>query len=254
MNFDPSILDFRSSRFHELCGANGELTETGKKWVDELWREWQRSTYIRGFIGNKTTEKGHIVEQSAIDRMARVFGWGPTIKSSKEFRDHIGTGHPDVWKPAIGARADAKSSWWDDTFPLTHTKLKNKAYDIQAKRYCMQAGVSDWWVVYCLENTPEKLVVDEAQRLWKESGEIGFIMKRGEFVSPKAEQFYDQVKTLHTFDHLADWERVKPFKVELTNADVVYFNQIHDKAKEHALTLHENYQKHKEFIESLKLA
>lgn len=295
--FDPSVLDFRSSRFADLCGsvkkteltdkqketllkfektegikitikqqeewdrlvakrdAAPELDDTAKKWVQQLFREWRRMTYTKGFTGSKHTEKGNTCEQSAIDRVARVMGWGPTIKSSAEFRDAIGTGHPDIWKPRMGARADVKCSWSDETFPLFDDVLKTALYVWQAKRYCMQANVPDWWVIYCLENTPEPLVMQEAARLWKASGNTGYLTTRsGDFINNEARMFYEQTKDLHTFDHLADWERVKPFKVVLTNDDVVFSEKRVQMGRDYAETLFTEYNEHKLFIESLKVA
>lgn len=291
--FDSSVLDFRASRFSDLCGSikkieltptqlqniqkyensqkaltptqeadfkklkekrdkEHELDDTAKKWVQELFRAWRRETYSKGFTGSKHTEKGNFCEPAAIDRVARVMGWGPTIKSSKEFRDAIGTGHPDIWKPAIRARADVKCSWSDATFPLFDTVLKNIVYTWQAKRYCMQGNVPDWWVVYCLENTPDPLILQEAQRLWKESGETGYILKGDDFVSNNAKLFYEQTKALHNFDHLADWERVKPFLVTLSNDDVVFMKKRDEMARNYAKTLFNDYNEHKLFIEQLK--
>lgn len=231
-----------------------ELDDTAKKWVQELFRTHLRSTYTKGFTGSKHTEKGNSCEQSAIDRVARVMGWGPTIKSSKEFHDNIGTGHPDIWKPAIGSRADVKCSWTDATFPLFDDRLKNTTYEWQGKRYCMQAGVPDWWIIYCLENTPEPIVLQEAQRLWKESGNAGYILKGEDFVSKDAKLFYDETKALHNFDHLADWERVKPFKVTLTDADVTFADKRVQMSREYAGKLFEDYKKHELQIKSLKTA
>lgn len=252
VSFDPSTLDFRSSRFGDLCGEKG-LGTTGEDWVYELVIEELRKTYIPGFSGNKHTEKGNLVEQSAIDRWCNIIGWGPTIKSSVEFRDHIGTGHPDIWKPRIDARADMKSVWTEKTFPWRDSELKNKKYLYQALRYCMQANVPDWWVVYVLENTPDHLVLLEANQLWKASGESGYIKDRhGDFVSPAAAQFYDQVKTLHTFDHLPDWRRVKPFKVTLTDKDITFIEKRAEMAREYAKQLFKADIKHEQYIKSLR--
>ena len=296
MKFDPQTLDFRASRFADLCGSVNriELTakqketlekyedqinsgkpltanqrdehfrlfqkklakpcldDTAKKWVQELFREEVRRTYNSGFKGNKTTEKGNMCEQAAIDRVARVMGFGATIKSSAEFKDNIGPGHPDIYKPKFKIGADVKCSWTDNTFPLFDYKLKNYGYEIQGKRYCHLSGLTEWWIVYSLENTPEHIVIQEAQRLWKESGESGYLLANGEFASPAAEAFYEQTKSLHSFDHLADWERVKPFKVVLTDEDVTLFEKRAEMAREYAQKLFEEYQQHKNYIETIK--
>jgi hypothetical protein len=207
------LTDLQKKELEELEAKSktpNKLSEGGKKIVQQIFREKIRKTYDSNF-SNKYTEKGHEVETEAINRIARVNGWGLYLNANTidyEVSDELGIGHPDV-RPINGIGFDAKSSWSDSTFPLFEDELKDKNYTWQAKRYAMMTNLSFWYVCYSLENTPEHLVIREALNLWKKSNEIGEM----------TDEFLDKVRKLHNFDHLSDKERVKTFRVDLTEQD-----------------------------------
>jgi hypothetical protein len=192
--------------------AEPALNQGGKTLVQNIFREVVRGTYKQNF-SNKYTEKGNSnCENTAIDRIAKVNGWGSFLNANKlgiELKDHIGVAHPDAIKTNIRIGFDAKSSFTDETFPLFDNELKETNYIWQAKRLAMMANFDKWFIAYSLENTPEHLVVKHAWELWRKSGNDGEL----------TDSFLDDVRGLHTFDHLADWERVKTFEIAFTNED-----------------------------------
>ena len=214
--------------------ARPELNQGGKTLIQNIFRETIRGTYKQSF-SNKYTKKGNEVENHAINRIAKVNGWGSFLNANKlgiKLQDHIGIGHPDAIKTEMRLGFDAKASFTDETFPLFESELKEVDYIWQAKRLAMMAGFDNWYIAYSLENTPESLVIKHAWELWRKSGNDGEL----------EDSFLDEVRGLHTFDHLADWERVKTFEVKLTNDDVLliekraqmgrdYFDELVDKYK-----------------------
>lgn len=197
----------------EKRDAQPELNQGGKTLIQNIFRETVRGTYKQS-LSNKYTKKGNEVENHAINRIAKVNGWGSFLNANKlgiELKDNIGIGHPDAIKTEMRLGFDAKSSFTDETFPLFETELKESDYIWQAKRLAMMAGFDNWYICYSLENTPESLVIKHAWELWRKSGNGGEL----------EDSFLDEVRALHTFDHLADWERVKTFEVKLTNDDVL---------------------------------
>jgi len=199
--------------------------EGGKSLVKRIFNENIRNTY-RQNVESAYTIKGNELENFAVQRIAKVNGWGFCIKNTQTFQDEIGFGTPDVFKEKAKLGFDAKCSFTDETFPLWDSELKNTNYIWQDKRYAMLCGLDNWYTCYSLENSPEESIIKHAWQLLRKSGE-----------ETMNDAFIDEVRALHNFDHLADWERVKTFEVKLTSEDVAiakmaaklgreYFNEL----------------------------
>lgn len=210
-----------------------ELSAGGKTLIQSMFNELVRGIK-RKEISTNQTEKGLIVEDSAINRIAKVNGWGHFINANKlgiELRDKYGIGHPDAIKTNIRIGFDAKSSYSGDTFPLWENTLINMLYLWQARRLAMMAGFEEWYIGYSLENTPEHLVIKEAKSLWYQSNlfhDHGHLFNNEFDLTPvgeKQKQHLNDVFERHNFDHLADWERVKTFTVTCTSEDVKLMSQ-----------------------------
>jgi len=227
--------------------APPELDVTARSWVEELFNENVRRIVYPNFSSIQT-DHGNAAESSAIKRIAKVNGWGTCLKSTATLFDKYGNGHPDNWKPSINFGFEAKCSFTGKSFPLFHTELKNTDYKHQVKRYMMMAqsmghNVESWPVCYSLENASDEVVMSHAQNLWKESGNSGFITDReGNYKSPLARQFYDMTKEMHTFDHLADWERVKTFYVHLIPSDIELYTKRAEMGLAYYAELEEKYK------------
>lgn len=206
------------------------LGDGGKSLVKRIFNENVRNTY-RQNVESAYTIKGNELENFAIQRIARVNGWGICVKNTETFQDAIGFGTPDVYKPKIKLGFDAKCSFTDETFPLWDNELKNTNYIWQDKRYAMLCGLDSWFTAYSLENSPEDAIIKHAWQLLKKSGE-----------TQMTDSFIDEVRSLHNFDHLADWERVKTFEVKLTDEDVKLAETACKLAREYYGQLLETYQ------------
>jgi hypothetical protein len=237
LNIKSTDVLFRTYNFGELMtGERGNkegFGDTAKKLVKNLFNEMIRNT-TKLSISNKYTSKGTELEDSAINRIAKVNGWGFFINANKlgiELKDDIGIGHPDGYKESI-IGFDAKCSYTDDTFPLFDKELKNTNYIWQAKRLAMMSNLDKWYVCYSLENTPMNLVINDAWKLWKEGG------NEGQFT----ESFLDEVIQMHNFDHLADWERIKTFEVKCTSDDIDLINKRAEMARNYFMELVDIYK------------
>lgn len=212
--------------------AKPELDATGKALIEQLHRELIRGTYTPK-VESDYLKKGLAVELHAITRIANVNGWGLCRRyDGLPKRDEIGEGTPDVFKEKTLLGFDAKSSFTDKTFPLWWDELKEKKYEIQAKRYAMIFGVDEWYVCYSLENSPEHIVLKDAWKLWRDAGMDG----------QPSESFIDDVRGLHVFDNLADWERVKTFTVKLTEDDRKFFTKRAEMGRDYFDVLLDKYK------------
>lgn len=230
-------IQFRTYSFGELMtgerGNKDGFGDTAKKHVQKIFRELVRGTRDMS-IDTKYMAKGIEQEDLAINRIAKVNGWGSFLNANKlgiELKDHIGVGHPDAIKTSMRLGFDAKCSFTDESFPLHQTELKETNYIWQAKRLAMMAGFDNWYICYSLENTPDHLIIKDAWSLWK----------KGENEGELTESFLEEVRQMHNFDHLADWERVKTFEVKLTNEDVKLINKRAEMARNYFDELMDGY-------------
>ena len=229
---------YRTYNFGELMtgerGNKSGFGETAKKHVQKIFRELVRGTRDLS-ITTKYMEKGIEQEDLAINRITKVNGWGAVLNANKlgiELKDQYGTGHPDAIKIATRLGFDAKCSFTDETFPLHIEELNNTNYIWQAKRLAMMAGFDSWFVCFSLENTPEHLIVKEAWKLWRDGFNDGEL----------SDSFLDEVRQMHTFDHLPDWARVKTFEVKCTSDDIALAYSRAEIGRDYFMELLENYK------------
>ncbi len=226
-----------------------ELSAGGKTLIQSIFNEKVRGIKSKDITTNQM-EKGNIVEDSAINRIAKVNDWGHFINANKlgiELKDKYGIGHPDALKTNIRIGFDAKASYSGETFPLWLKDLKEQLYVWQARRLAMMAEFDKWYIGYSLENTPEHIVISEAKKLWYGSSlfhDHGHLFNNEHDLTPvgeKQKQHLNDVFERHNFDHLADWERVKTFEVICSSDDVKLMSQRAELGRDYFDKLMEDY-------------
>jgi hypothetical protein len=155
-------------KFQIRCSAIGQLMTNSKK-KDEVLGETAK-TYLKAWLKsrlyNKKSEhdsvytmKGKINEDEAIDMVAKRFGYNLLIKNTVEYTDHpFLRGTPDILPGNDSKVFDVKNSWSWETFPLFESEIPTIGYDYQLKGYMELTGRKEGYVVYCLTNTPDKLI------------------------------------------------------------------------------------------------
>jgi hypothetical protein len=119
---------------------------------------------------NKYVEKGIENEKSAIEMAKDNYGWlfVDVDKIKPRLVNDFIAGEPDVLTDTV--LADVKCSWDATTF---HWTLKdgdcpNKAYFYQMQCYMWLTNRQEAELVYCLTDTPERLIYDETRReVWR---------------------------------------------------------------------------------------
>jgi len=134
------------------------LSKTCTSYLD-LWIKeqlYERRKEIKG----KFLDKGNIMEQDALDLVAKKLGIGILEKNEKHYEDDFFTGTPD----AIPGQCvvDTKCSWDFSTFPLLQEGIENKDYAAQLQGYMRLTGKKSAKLVYCLLDTPMHLIKREA--------------------------------------------------------------------------------------------
>lgn len=148
------LIDLRRKR-----DAKCKLTDSSKKYLEKI--VWEEVTGRRQVLTAKYLDKGIQVEEKSISLYSRInksFFRKNTERKHNEFFE----GEPDNAKDII---RDIKSSWSYKTFPLTETKINNSDYEWQVQIYMDLFRLKKAELIYCLVDTPFKLLNEEIRRM-----------------------------------------------------------------------------------------
>jgi len=110
------------------------------------------------FRGNRATEKGNEVEQSAIEFMnvQLLKAW---VKSEEELTyGDLVKGHPDIVDYDDCEVIDIKCPETKDSFPETVEDAENSDYTWQVRMYILMKGWTKGKIIHVLMSTPEEMV------------------------------------------------------------------------------------------------
>ena len=112
-------------------------------------------------IKSKYLDKGNIMEQDALDAVARNLDIGIILKNEEHYEDEFFTGTPDAVPNDVVI--DTKCSWDYTTFPLLHKEIKDKDYKAQLQGYMHLTKKTEAKLVHVLLDTPMHLIEREAR-------------------------------------------------------------------------------------------
>jgi hypothetical protein len=144
-----------------------ELGETAKSHLIECYvsKKYGRNKDVT----NKFIEKGLLAEEDSFDLYTLVKD-KLFIKNEKTFENDFFIGTPDIVDGNL--IVDIKTSWDIFTFFSVIGKPINKMYYWQLQSYMDLTGANEAKLVYCLVNTPFKLVEDQKKKLMWTMGVI----------------------------------------------------------------------------------
>ncbi len=148
----------------EKRDAPDELAKTVKTYLEKIHKEilFKRSSELR----SKYCDKGIQVEEKSISLYSDV-NKKAFFKNKERFYNEYITGEPDNKNAKV---RDIKSSWDYETFPFYETEITNNDYDLQLFGYEWLTKLHEAELIYCLIDTPIKIINDEIRRLdWKEN-------------------------------------------------------------------------------------
>lgn len=156
-------------------------------------------------ITNQYIEKGLVAEEDSLDLYSVVKGQ-VFVNNTETFRNDYFVGTPDIVLPK--QVIDIKTSWDIFTFFNQLAKPLNKDYFWQLQAYMDLLGAHEAKLVYCLVNTPLKLVEDQKRKL----------LYTMAVIDPDADQAYldacQMVDKNSTFDDIPQTDRYIEFTIQ----------------------------------------
>lgn len=138
------------------------LNDAAKKYLDKLI--WEELTGRRETLIAKYLDKGIQVEEKSISLYSRVTN-KLFLKNKDRKENEFFNGECDNAQRKI---RDIKSSWSFSTFPLQDTEITNAGYKWQLDAYMDLWSFRESELIYCLVDTPFKLIEDELKRMdWR---------------------------------------------------------------------------------------
>lgn len=179
------------------------LSETSKDYLKQWYIE-EKYGRIKE-IDSKFLQKGLQAEENSISLLNEFF-----LKNGREiflkknptfFENDFITGTPDlILSDEI---FDIKTSWDLFTFPFFDKECENKAYYYQLQGYMALTGKKKASLCYCLVNTPENIIFEEARKISFKNGTGGEI----------TDELEAEVRKNHTFDDIPLEERIRIFDI-----------------------------------------
>jgi hypothetical protein len=157
------LFKIRASAAGKLMTNARSKKETLSATTKSYLHEWSKEQ-IYGFrkeINSKYLNKGLLMEDQAIDKSIEWLDLEFAIKNEKFFEDDYFKGTPDLIVNDVVY--DIKCSWDAFTFPLFDNDIPNNDYYYQLQVYMHLTGCKKAVLTYCLLNTPESLVYEEAR-------------------------------------------------------------------------------------------
>ncbi len=205
MNFDNYI--FRASALGNIVSKSGKFTDGNKTYIEETFVGAIHN--VRKEISSKYMEKGLFEEESGITLLNQtIYPKSILVKNKERKTNDFITGEADCIKDGIVY--DIKNAWDKFTFgksDLTHN------YKWQLVGYMWLWEVQPSRLFYCLNNTPEHILVGEERKLFYSGNFLTFEDK--EYLAK-----CEELRKRHNYDNMKLYERFKLWDVQLLEGDI----------------------------------
>ncbi len=220
--------------------AKPELSKTAKTYLEELHRAefYGRTNHIESAY----IDKGLQVESKSITLYSEFTN--QFFKSNKERKSNDYICGVTDFVPTDKIR-EIKSSFSLNSFPMYDTKPTNQDYIWQCQSYMWLHGLNQAELIYCLVDTPYKIIDDELRRLdWK----CHLFGIDGEIQSEEAKEVVVEVVSNHIFT----LDGLKEYCQQSSNVHIEWFTdfvEIEEKVRVKIFDIEFNPK----MIESLKI-
>jgi hypothetical protein len=217
---------FRCSALGNIVSKSGKFTDGNKTYIDEVFAGIVHN--CRKEVNSKFFEKGLFEEESGITLLNQTLYKNSLVLKNKERKENdFIHGEADCIKDGIVY--DIKNAW--DCFTFEKAELTHN-YKWQLVGYAWLWGLDKARLFYCLNNTPEHLILDEERMLFYK-GNYG-TFENQDYVN----DCFD-LRKKHTHDNKPLQERFKCFDVEVLESDIESLKQSVVKAREYMNELFE---------------
>ena len=192
---DKQLSDWGS--LYDKKNAKPKLTDGAKTYLEKL--VWEEITGKREEIKSKYLDKGIMAEEKSITLYSKVTD-KIFFKNSERKTNQFFTGEVDN---AQGKIRDIKTSWSFSSFPIREKVIPNKMYEWQLDVYMDLWDIPESELIYCLVDTPNKLINDELRRMdW----EHDIIDGNGDIRDDKRDLVVESVSNLiYTYEGLEEF-------------------------------------------------
>lgn len=234
MNFEN--YEFRCSAIGKILSKSGKFTDGNKTYIEEVFAGVIHN--VQKEINSKFFEKGLFEEESGITLLQNTLHKGELILKNKQ-RKHNGFIHGEFdCITKSGIVYDIKNAW--DCFTFEKSDLTHD-YKWQLISYAWLTGAKKARLFYCLNDTPEHILVQEEKKLFYS----------GNYIHTEDSNYINNCNELrkkHIHSHKPLEERFKVWDIEFTDDDFecikqavinarVYLQELYDKRQ---LRLKEN--------------
>jgi len=198
------LFKIRASACGKIMGKKG-LGKTGETYCKDWLKGKIYDRHVE--IKSKYLEKGTILEDNSLDKVAKNLGLGILIKNDKSYSNEWVTGMPDAILK--GPIIEVKNSWSWATFPLIETEISNIDYYWQPQCYMFLTGRKSAKLIYTLLDTPEHLIKKEAYWYCKNNG-----------YEELTDEIYNEFVKKMTYPDIPEKFKYKCFDIERNDSDI----------------------------------
>lgn len=220
------------ANFTKRKNASFQLSDTAKSAVRAVWLGTEKG--FRKDIKSKFLDKGIFGEEHGISLLSEVdnrFYSKNVERITKGNRsgecdikvklDPKFSMNPELYKGRkVKVIMDVKCSWDPETFMNAGF---DKGYEWQGRDYLDLYDCDEFWLRYCLVDTPEHLINKEKEWKWREFESDSMSDEERHNMEEKMKPIYDQIDLNNRFSTSPMYtpeERVKTFKI--TRDDVIF--------------------------------
>lgn len=197
---------FRCSALGKLVSKSGKFTDGNKTYVQEVFAGEIHQT--RKEVTSKYFEKGLFEEESGITILQNTLYKNQLILKNKERKsnDFI---HGEADCIVNGTVYDIKNAW--DAFTFENSELTHD-YKWQLIGYAWLWNLNNAALFYCLNDTPEHLILDEEKKLF-------YRCNYGTFENEDFIKDCEILRQKHTHSHKPLEERFKIWDFKVTDEE-----------------------------------
>lgn len=196
-----------------------QLSDTAKSAVRAIWLGTEKG--FRKDIKSKFLDKGIFGEEMGISLLSEVDGRFYSKNAERKTKGNR-TGECDIIETIDGKKVimDVKCSWDPETFMNADF---SKQYEWQGRDYMDLYEADEFWLRYCLVDTPEHLINKQKEWKWREFYADTMSDEEQHVLEERMKPIFDQIDLNSKFSTNPQYtpeERVKTFKI--TRDDAIF--------------------------------